>query len=236
MPPIPIHRNDPINTNTTAAQKPDGVTPQTATQDLSNPPPTRTVPASVPATTTANASSQPPPPQPGARPLAPTAPPTPSNNYSSPAPPQPGYTATHHVTETRLAGPPPQHTIPPPNDSQLAGRSTVTSTQPSKPGPTYLNLGPAPPGPSPYQHEHHGGAVQELPRSSLEGPQGYVQAPDNSPYVAGGGGLGTRGVNGTGSEQGTDTSVGTAAWNILSKAGEALKKGEEAVWKAVRDK
>jgi hypothetical protein len=30
--------------------------------------------------------------------------------------------------------------------------------------------------------------------------------------------------------------VGAAAWNMLSKAGEALKKGEEAAWKAVRNK
>jgi hypothetical protein len=40
---------------------------------------------------------------------------------------------------------------------------------------------------------------------------------------------------GTGAAGG-DGSVGGAAWNMLSKAGEALKKGEEAVWKAVRDK
>jgi hypothetical protein len=29
--------------------------------------------------------------------------------------------------------------------------------------------------------------------------------------------------------------VGGAAWNMLSRAGEALKKGEEAAWRAVRN-
>jgi len=88
-------------------------------------------------------------------------------------------------------------------------------------------MGPAPPGPSPYQQEHTGGGLQSVPRSSLDGPPGYTQALDNTPYGqgigAGGGGGGT-----------DDGSVGGAAWNILSKAGEALKKGEEAAWKAVR--
>ena len=69
-------------------------------------------------------------------------------------------------------------------------------------------------------------------RTSLEGPPGYQQAPDNSPYMAGGGALGTGGVSGTG---GGGEGVGAQAWSMLAKAGEALKKGEEAVWKAVRD-
>lgn len=226
MPPIQIHKNDPI------AAKPDGVTPQTDSSDPStaNPPPTRTVPASVPATTTAD-PSLPPPPQPGARPLAPTAskyiPPS-----SDPPPPQPaGYTATHHVTETRLGGPPPQFHVPPPTDAQLAGRSTTTSTQPSKPGPTTLNMGSAPPGASPYQQEHRGGAVQELPRSVLEGPPGYVQAPDNTQNSAAALGTGSGGQDSAGGDGG----IGGAAWGLLAKAGEALKKGEEAAWKAVRN-
>jgi hypothetical protein len=29
--------------------------------------------------------------------------------------------------------------------------------------------------------------------------------------------------------------VATTAWNVLSKAGEALKKGEEAAWRAVKN-
>jgi hypothetical protein len=66
-----------------------------------------------------------------------------------------------------------------------------------------------------------------VPRSSLEGPPGYQQAPDNTPY---GQGIGTGG----GQASGDDESVGGAAWNMLSKAGEALKKGEEAAWRAVR--
>jgi len=37
-----------------------------------------------------------------------------------------------------------------------------------------------------------------------------------------------------GSEEGAG--VGGAAWNLLNKAGEALKKGEEAAWRAVRNK
>lgn len=72
--------------------------------------------------------------------------------------------------------------------------------------------------------------MQELPRSSLEGPPGYQQAPDNTPYQAGGG------MGGQQDGSGTDGGVGGAAWNMLAKAGEALKKGEEAAWKAVRNK
>ena len=64
MPPIPIHRNDPIHP---VAAQPDGITIQTA--DNTNPPPTRTTPAQVPATKTADISS-PPSPQPGAHPVA----------------------------------------------------------------------------------------------------------------------------------------------------------------------
>jgi hypothetical protein len=221
MPPIPIHKNAPI--------KPDGITPQTASDTASDTPaPTRTVPASVPATTTADASG-PPPPQPGARPVPPTAPAqAPSTTYS-PAPPQPGYTAHHITTETHQSGPPPQFTRPPPSDSALAGRSTTTSTTASKPGPTTLNLGPAA---SPLQGADSGGAVPT--RTSLEHPPGYQQAPDNAPYTQGGG------IGGhSGAGEGSATSgegVGATAWNLLSQAGEALKKGEEAAWRAVRNK
>lgn len=75
-----------------------------------------------------------------------------------------------------------------------------------------------------------GGGAQ---RSSLEHPPGYVQAPDNAPYTAGGG----IGVPGSSSGGGDSTEgVGATAWNMLSKAGEALKKGEEAAWRAVRNK
>ncbi|KAF2179027.1 hypothetical protein K469DRAFT_717531 [Zopfia rhizophila CBS 207.26] len=231
MPPIPIHKNDPINPNVTAppsndqttAAKPDGVTPQTA-----NPPPTRTTPASVPATSTqpVYGSSNPPLPQPGARPTPPnaSAQPTGSVNNDPPAP-QPGYTATHTTTETRRAGPPEQFSIPPPSDAQLAGRSTVTSAEASKPGPTKLNLGPAT---SPYQPELSGGATQtrtgDEERRTLEHPPGYVQNPDNSPYAPP-----------AQTEQQGDGGVGGAAWNMLFKAGEALRKGEEAAWRAVRN-
>lgn len=65
-------------------------------------------------------------------------------------------------------------------------------------------------------------------RRSLEHPPGYAQHADNSPYTAGT----------TGGQQGAgeDASTGGAAWGLLSKAGEALKKGEEAAWRAVRNK
>ncbi|OAL01553.1 hypothetical protein IQ06DRAFT_125479 [Phaeosphaeriaceae sp. SRC1lsM3a] len=222
MPPIPIHKNAPI--------KPDGITPQTASDDTGNTTtPTRTVPASVPATTTAD-SSNPPPPQPGARPIPPTASAQAPSTIHSPAPPQPGYTATHITTETH--GPPPQFTQPPPTDSMLAGRSTATSTTASKPGPTTLNLGVAAPAPSPFQSADSGGAVPT--RSSLEHPPGYQQAPDNAPYTQGGG-IGSTGGAGEGRVSSGD-GVGAAAWNLLSQAGEALKKGEEAAWRAVRNK
>ncbi|KAF2688766.1 hypothetical protein K458DRAFT_414478 [Lentithecium fluviatile CBS 122367] len=225
MPPIPIHKNDPISST---AAKPSGITPQTA--DANPPSPTRTTPAAAPATTTSSASG-PPAPQPGARPLAPTGsthPPT-----SLPPAPQPGaapgagYTATHHVIETRLGAPPPQYNIPPPTDSQLSGRSTTTSMQASKPGPTTLNMGPAAPGTSPCQQEHAGGGLQPLPRSSPEGPPGYTQqAPDNTVYGTG--------IDAGANQEGVDGGVGGTAWNMLAKAGEALKKGEEAAWRAVR--
>ena len=68
-------------------------------------------------------------------------------------------------------------------------------------------------------------------RTSLEHPPGYQQAPDNAPFTSGGGRGGStdRGeVSGEG--------VGAAAWSMLSKAGEALKKGEEAAWKVMRNK
>ncbi|PSN67803.1 hypothetical protein BS50DRAFT_620277 [Corynespora cassiicola Philippines] len=247
MPPIPIHKNDPILP--TAAKADAASTPQTA-----NPPPTRTAPASIPATTTAS-SSNPPPPQPGARPIAPTAaqPPPPSSSAYAPAgagasPPAPqpgaapgtggagGYTATSITTETtRLANDshtlPPQFRVPPPTDSQLVGRSTTTATQASKPGPTSLNLGPAQ---SPFQSAHSQGAVPSAgageERRSLEHPPGYIQALDNTPYSAG--------PQHHQQQQGgeSDESVGGAAWSMLAKAGEALKKGEEAAWRAVRNK
>ncbi|KAF1961523.1 hypothetical protein CC80DRAFT_239094 [Byssothecium circinans] len=242
MSPIPLHKNAPI------APIADGITPKTASdhdqnQNQAHPPPTRTIPASVPATTTttvSSSSSNPPPPQPGARPIAPTSTPsTTNNNNDDPPAPQPGrgYTATHTTIETRLAGPPPQYTIPPPSHAQLAGRSTTTSTTPNAPfapGPTSLNThtGPALPAASPFQQEHSGGAVQPPQgRSSLEGPPGYQQAPDNTPYAP----MVGSGVGAGGDRVGGGEGVGAAAWNMLAKAGDALKKGEEATWKAIRN-
>lgn len=72
------------------------------------------------------------------------------------------------------------------------------------------------------------------PRTSLEHPPGYQQAPDNAQYTQGGG-IGGGGGPGEGNTTSGD-GVGAAAWNLLSQAGEALKKGEEAAWKAVRNK
>ncbi|KAJ8115687.1 hypothetical protein OPT61_g2719 [Boeremia exigua] len=219
MPPIPTYKNAPI--------KADGVTPQT--DDGSNPAPTPTS-RYVPATTTVD-SSAPPAPQPGARPT-PTA--TAPFNYNGPPPPQPGYTATHITTETRVQAPPPQLTQPPPSDSQLAGRSTVTSTTASKPGPTTLDFGPAA---SPFQSANVGGAVPAATaidggeRRSLEHPPGYQQALDNAPYTQGGG-IG----GGVGGGDGAGESIGAQAWSMLSKAGEALKGAEEAAWKAINKK
>jgi hypothetical protein len=223
MPPIPIHKNAPI--------KPDGITPKTASDNPNDAPtPTRTIPASVPATTTAD-SSGPPAPQPGARPIPPT---SSVQTAYSPAPPQPSYTAHHITTETLQGGPPPQFTQPPPSVSALAGRSTTTATTAaSGPGPTTLNLGPVA---SPFQNVDTATRTSgdQGERRSLEHPPGYQQAPDNAPYTAGGG---IGGHGGTGSANASEgDSVGTAAWNMISKAGEALKKGEEAAWRAVKNK
>ncbi|KAF1937270.1 hypothetical protein EJ02DRAFT_61627 [Clathrospora elynae] len=236
MAPIPIHKNSPI-VPTTAA-KADGVTPSTASSASDNasnpPPPTRTTPAYAPATTT-QSSSNPPAPQPGARPAAPTQQAGGGGGYDgTPAPPQPGATptATYITTETRLDGPPAQFSNPPPSDSYLSSRSTATSTTASKPGPTTLNYGPAA---SPFQSADAGGTAQ--PRTSLEHPPGYVQAPDNAPYTTGGG-IGVGGYGGRGAGEGSESGegVGAAAWSMLSKAGEALKKGEEAAWRAIKNK
>jgi hypothetical protein len=59
-----------------------------------------------------------------------------------------------------------------------------------------------------------------------------VQAPDHPAGYVGSTGGEQQGTSGAGGEGG----IGDAAWNILSKAGEALKKGEEAAWRAVRNK
>jgi len=215
MPPIPTYKHAPI--------KADGITPQT---DLAADPAPTPTSRYVPATTTTSSSS-PPAPQPGARPI-PTA--TAPALYNGPAPPQPGYTATHITTETRAHAPPPQFTQPPPTDSQLAGRSTMTSTTASKPGPTTLNLGPVA---SPFQTANAGGAVPAATaidgdgRRSLEHPPGYQQAPDNAPYTQGGG---------IGGGESAGEGIGAQAWNMLSRAGEALKGAEEAAWKAVNNK
>ncbi|KAF1918121.1 hypothetical protein BDU57DRAFT_187820 [Ampelomyces quisqualis] len=224
MPPIPVHKNAPI--------KPDGITPITASntnEDRNTPAPTRTLPASVPATTTADAFL-PPAPQPGARPIPPTQ--AASSSQYAPPPPQPSYTAHHITTSTSQIQPPPQFTHPPPSDSALAGRSTATSTTASKSGPTTLNMGPAA---SPYQPANAGGGVE---RRSLEHPPGYQQVPDNAPYAQGGGIGGHAGdASGSGERSGSSgEGVGAQAWNILSQAGEALKKGEEAAWRAMRNK
>lgn len=216
MPPVPIYKNAPI--------KADGITTQTG--DTSNPPPPTRASQYV-TTTTAVDSTSPPAPQPGARPTPTAHAPT---NYTIPPPPQPGYTATHITTETQVHAPPPQFTQPPPTDSYLSGRSTVTSTTASKPGPTTLNLGPVT---SPFQNADRGGAaptataISEDGRRGLEHPPGYQQAPDNAPYTQGGG---------IGGEESTGEGIGAQAWNMLSKAGEALKGAEEAAWRAVNNK
>jgi len=111
----------------------------------------------------------------------------------------------------------------------LAGRSTTTSTTPSKPGPTTLNYGPVA---SPFQAADSGNAVPQPTGTNLDHPPGYVQAPDNAPYTAGGG-LDRPSGTGEGAE---GQGVGAQAWQMLSKAGEALKKGEESVWRAVKNK
>lgn len=230
MPPISIHKDAPIAPAT--ATKADR---STAVADSSSFPPTRTTPAYTPATTT-QSSSDPPPPQPGARPVA-LASTMRSNHHANQSKPQPGAvpTATFVTTETHLAALPPQFTRPPPSDSQLTGHSTATSTVPSKTGPTTLNYGPA--APSPFQAEDSGATIPTadafVRRPSLEHPPGYVQAPDNAPHTAEGG-TGAPGITSGGVDN--SEGVGAAAWNMLSKAGEALKKGEEAAWRAVRNK
>ena len=93
-----------------------------------------------------------------------------------------------------------------------------------------LNLGPVA---SPFQSANAGGAVPTATAAdggqirSLEHPPGYQQAPDNAPFTDGGG---------IGGGDNTGEGIGTQAWNMLSRAGEALKGAEEAAWKAVNGK
>lgn len=115
----------------------------------------------------------------------------------------------------------------------LAGRSTSTASAATavKPGPTILNYGPAA---SPFQTQDEGNAVPQPAQTSVEHPPGYVQAPDNAPYTVGGG-IGGR-PSGAGDDSGQGEGVGAQAWQMLTKAGEALRKGEESVWRAVNNK
>ncbi|KAF2837722.1 hypothetical protein M501DRAFT_985952 [Patellaria atrata CBS 101060] len=178
MPPIPIHLNDPIST---AAAKPDGTTPQTASSSSDHPhhqqlPPTRTFPASIPATTTA--TFDPPPPQPAARPRPPTSS-TPAPTGTTPIPPAPHagpspspvITETRTVTETRAAEPPPppQLSFPAPQQTHLSTKSTIAGI----------------PQPSPFQSgysterdmDRGKGEETDMGRHSIEHPPGYVQNP-----------------------------------------------------------
>lgn len=79
-----------------------------------------------------------------------------------------------------------------------------------------MNLGPVPlPVPSPF--ETGGGHPVTGPGQQGGYSQNQGSSGGAEPQEGGGG-------------------VADAAWNLLSKAGEALKKGEEAAWKAVRNK
>jgi hypothetical protein len=80
-----------------------------------------------------------------------------------------------------------------------------------------VNLGPVPV-PSPFERGGTGDAITQ---------PGYTQNQNQN---------GTTGAGEGGQEQGGGGGVGDAAWNMLSRAGEALKKGEEAAWRAVRNK
>ncbi|KAF2503111.1 hypothetical protein BU16DRAFT_533383 [Lophium mytilinum] len=238
IPPIPIHANDPINashdaassasTSFTTAAKADGITPRTA-----NPPPTRTAPASVPATTTADPSA-PPPPQPGARPLPPTATARETGyNTAHPAPPQPlpginvprSVEATVTSTATYQQMPTPAaFGYPAPTGSQSRGTDT-TSTREQRAGPTTLSMGPAG---SAYQHEDQQQPQQT--RASLEHPPGYVQDPYAS---ADGSAAQRRSLEDAKAREAEEGGVGSAVWGALGRAGEALKGAEEAVWRSV---
>ncbi len=63
---------------------------------------------------------------------------------------------------------------------------------------------------------------------SMESSSDTVQAPDNSPYAA------NVGVGQGSGDSSQGAGVGAAAWTMLAKAGEVLKKSEEAAWRAVR--
>ncbi|OCK95140.1 uncharacterized protein K441DRAFT_686866 [Cenococcum geophilum 1.58] len=207
IPPIPIHSNDPITPNApsdTTAAKPAGITPQTA-----NPLPTRTTPASIPATTTTDPSA-PPAPQPGARPSPPTAiaAPTGTRDDSTPAPPAPApapgarpstVTATHTTMETRAL--PAQLSIPPPVGSAAPGRSTT---------PSLCETGAA---------------------HSVAHPPGYAQ----DPYAADGSAAVRRSLEDAAVREHEEGAQG-GLWGLLGRAGEALRKGEEGVWRAVGGK
>ncbi|KAF2092333.1 hypothetical protein K490DRAFT_61771 [Saccharata proteae CBS 121410] len=218
MPPIPVHLNAPINPN---AAKADGISPETATGQQ-QPQPTRTTNAS---TATAFDSSLPPPPQPGAVPQPFSAAPTPTS--ASPPRPQPGasattgyipatVTATVTNTITQPVGPPPQFFIPPPTTDANPTRSTTAAAAPAHaayPGPTTLNMGPAPTMSAVSEH-----------------PPGYVQ----NPY-AGDGTAAQRArlEDVKAQEEGEGEGVWGSVKGVLGRMGEGLKKGEEEAWKFV---
>ncbi|KAF2139632.1 uncharacterized protein K452DRAFT_289632 [Aplosporella prunicola CBS 121167] len=240
MPPIPIYSNAPINPNTAAATA-DGVTPQTDSnlndqQGQQHPPPTRIVPASVPATTTQGVGSQPAAPQPGAVPI----PPPPSTTTATatsagvPPAPQPGQApsiATATATApapTHAAHPPPQFSIPAPQANAAPTSSTTASAAAYPAGPTTINLGPAPGGAAPSPAETGATATREQ-RRSLEHPPGYVQ----NPYAADGTAEQRARMEAAAQQQQEEGGLWGSMRAAAAKVGEGLKKGEEEAWKLV---
>ncbi|KAK4455798.1 hypothetical protein QBC34DRAFT_373562 [Podospora aff. communis PSN243] len=146
MPPVPVYTAAPI----TAATKPTGVTPQTATPNDSleatdAPAPTgssRYTPANQPTPTRTLSHDGPPPPQPGAVPRLPTAtltatagppPPAPSNQQQQPQPPAPT-TAPYYPSISQ----PLQMGIPSPSQTYgQSQRGTATATGPGTHPPGY---------------------------------------------------------------------------------------------------
>ena len=168
MPPINVYTDAPIR-----PEHPTAITPQTAEANKEPSTQNSFSPSRVfaPASTTAVASSHnPPPPQPGARPT----PTVPVYQASDPPPPQPGavpvVTEYHTTTFTSQAQTPHQLSIPPPTQSNLQTRSTLTSDQEqsSHMRSQSLSQQPTPYTAFPYHNV-------DMRRHSLEHPPNYTQ-------------------------------------------------------------
>lgn len=233
MPPIPVYNQTPLH--------PQGITPQTATEEnTQNPRPTQTYTEATP-TSTSSTYNGPPPPQPGARPPAPTSssaqpffsdlPPPAPQAGAHPAPntlDKPVITETHTITQTSLGdptAPPAQFSVPAPDNNigNTPSKSTIYDA-----GSTY-RAPPQPPTASPFETGAGDGPRSGSSRRSLEHPPGYTQ----NPYAADGTADHRARVEANEQREREEEGMMGQVRGILGSLGQGLQKAEEGVWKAI---